>query len=239
MNRFLLFVKKPVVLASSIGIAGFSGGLSIGYILGKRRFVEKVEVYTESDTIIQMEIDFTEFDENTEAMRTKSKQNHPSNVPIIELEPERTPQKLKRLVTEYEGGVTNVFNVHIDNDWDYERELSTRTHEKPYVIHRDEFWAEELDFTQITLTYYQADDILTDDHDVPIYNFRKIVGDAMQFGHGSGDTNVVYIRNEILTAEYEVLFCPGSYEEEVLGVELEKKFKADDLKHSARKFKMD
>jgi len=38
-----------------------------------------------------------------------------------------------------------------------------------------------------------------------------------KFGHGSGDPNVVYIRNEQYTAEIELCRSPNSYAEEVHG----------------------
>jgi hypothetical protein len=56
--------------------------------------------------------------------------------------------------------------------------------------------------------------------------------EVLVFGHGSGDPNVVYIRNEKLQAEYEVLRDPGSYEIEVLGGHVEREMQEVDLKHS-------
>ena len=119
--------------------------------------------------------------------------------------------------------VVNVFSDE-DDDWDYEEEEQTRNPDHPYVIHRDEYDQNEDDYGQSTLTYYAGDNILCDEHDVPVYDPERVVG-ALQFGHGSKDPSICFIRNDRLLAEYEVLFDPGSFQEEVLGQD------PRDLKH--------
>lgn len=107
-----------------------------------------------------------------------------------------------------------------EDDWDYEEEAKTRGSEKPYVIHRDEYYQNEKDYGQTTLTYYAGDDVLVDENDVPLYNQEKITG-PLPFGKGSGDPSIVHIRNDHLEAEYEVILDAGHYAVEVLGVNME------------------
>lgn len=105
-------------------------------------------------------------------------------------------------------------------DWDMERELAEREANPglPYVIHKDEFWGEERGYTQICLGYYDVNDILVDDENIPIYNYKKIIG-TLEWGHGSGDPNVFHVRNERLEAEYEITrykgeeYKPGQFDE--------------------------
>ncbi len=135
--------------------------------------------------------------------------------------------------------VSNVFDAVSDADWDYEAERSTRTEEEPYIIHVDEFISDEMGWdSQSTITWYEGDKILTDSHDTPIYNPEAMVGE-IRFGHGSRDPNVVYVRNEKLQAEYEILRDEGSYEDEVLGSRAQNEFEVSDLRHanSPRKFR--
>ena len=139
-------------------------------------------------------------------------------------------------VVEVEPGVQSVFTVDLST-WDYEAELESRSKDKPYILHYDEFFNCEEDYDQSALTYYQTDDILTDENDVPVFDFHNVVGD-LRFGHGSNDPNVVYIRNDRLKAEYEVLLNSGSYQEEILGQKFEKEAK-DELKHSTYKFRLE
>lgn len=128
--------------------------------------------------------------------------------------------------------VRNIFDGTGDDTWDYERERSNRTADRPYVIHVDEFTGEEMGYEQSTLTWYERDRILTDEKEVPIYNHEEVVGN-IRFGHGSKDPNTCFVRNEAYEAEYEILRHPGSYQEEVLGLDpIEAAYEAEDIKHS-------
>ena len=103
-----------------------------------------------------------------------------------------------------------------------------------YVIHRDEFFGDEMGWdSQSTLTWYAQDEVLTDEHDTVLNQPWNLIGVGMNmFGHGSGDPDVVYIRNEHLEAEYEVLRDPGSYAVQVLGGQVEDRMTQEDFKHS-------
>ena len=80
---------------------------------------------------------------------------------------------------------------------------------------------------------------MVDEEEAPIYNHTSIVG-PMKFGHGSGDQNTFHVRNHKLKAEYEIIFDPGLYSVEVLGLEIENNQRARDLKHSRdRRFRSD
>ncbi len=117
--------------------------------------------------------------------------------------------------------------------------MQKRSDKQPYVLHKDEFFADENGYSQITLTYYAGDNILVDESDVPIYNHVDVVGDLL-FGHGSGDPKTVYIRNDKQHAEYEVLHDEGLYSQEVLGLEIENNLRVQEIKHSHnRKFRLD
>lgn len=114
--------------------------------------------------------------------------------------------------------VVNIF-TQAEEDFNYEEELKNRSIEAPYVITRQEFDAGEQEFTQSRLTYYDGDDVLADEGDKPIPDSDSVVGDnnLLKFGHGSGDTNIVYIRNEAMELDFEVARHDGRYAQEVLG----------------------
>lgn len=97
-------------------------------------------------------------------------------------------------------------------------EADDRNPNKPFVLSQREFEEGEFDYTQSTLTYFEGDDVLTDDRDQPIHNKRPVVGDGnLLFGEKSNDPNVVYIRNNHLEVDFEVCRSDGSFAEEVLG----------------------
>jgi hypothetical protein len=127
-----------------------------------------------------------------------------------------------------EAVVINIFKN--DDGWDYEQELNNRSNEEPYILHVDEYIGEEMGFKQETLTYYEGDDIMADIMDTPVYNWPTVTG-PLKWGHGSKDQNVVYVRNEKLRKEYEILRHSGSFETEVIGLE------ETELQHSVLKFR--
>lgn len=105
-----------------------------------------------------------------------------------------------------------------DTPWDAELELANRKTEGPYVIHIDE--RHERNYTESTLTYYAGDDVLCDEKDKIIEDQDAVVGveNLDRFGHGSGDPSIVYIRNDDLAIEVEVVKSERTYAEDVHGM---------------------
>lgn len=147
----------------------------------------------------------------------------PYNKPdeIVEAAPVDVEVKVEEVVVQ-----KNVF-VEAENydprDWDYRLEIADReaNPDQPYVISFEEFQENPEQNEQVTLTYYEEDDVLTDEREHPIDNVDGTVGDdnLQRFGHGSKDRHVVYVRNEKLGMDFEINRSQGSYQMEVLGTE--------------------
>ena len=107
----------------------------------------------------------------------------------------------------------------MDENFDYEAELAKRGEDRPYIISYDEFMQGEKDYPQNTLTWYEGDDVLTDEKDQPIEKIDFVIGDeaVQRFGHGSGDPRIVYIRNDVMEIDFEVVKHTASYAKTVLG----------------------
>lgn len=104
-------------------------------------------------------------------------------------------------------------------EFDLTEEIKNRDPESPYVVSKDEFMENEPDYVQHSIVYYAGDDTLVDERDQPIEEIEATVGteNLSRFGHGSGDKNIVYIRNDRVEADFEVAYSGGNYSEEVLG----------------------
>lgn len=101
--------------------------------------------------------------------------------------------------------------------WDYDFELSQRGLD-PYIISHDEFMQNDPENDQITITYFEGDGVLSDERDEVIPDEEIILGkNNLKFGHGSKDNNIVYVRNEAVNTDFEVLRSQGKYAEQVLG----------------------
>lgn len=108
----------------------------------------------------------------------------------------------------------------IDRNWDYHKERVGRSPIKPYVIHRDEKDENE-SYDTVTYTYYEEDDVLCNERDEVIGKEDRnlLIGESNlgKFGHGSGDPSIVYIRNDKLEMQMEIVRSPNSFAEEVHG----------------------
>jgi hypothetical protein len=115
-----------------------------------------------------------------------------------------------------EPPIRNIFrdrDGEYEDVWDYHEERKHRSPDVPYVIHYDE--RHEMDYQDVTLTYYEVDDVLCDERDTVVDpdDRNRLIGE----GHGSNDAAIVYIRNDQLEIMYEVIKSPNSFAEEVHG----------------------
>lgn len=119
--------------------------------------------------------------------------------------------------------------------------LADRDPSAPYIITKEEFLQNEPDFEQAQFTYWEGDGILVDDREEmdPIQNTDMVAGDdnLLRFGYGSGDENVLYVRNETLDPpiDLHITRSSGKYSVEVMA------FLDDDephLEHSQRRFRL-
>jgi len=114
----------------------------------------------------------------------------------------------------------NVFKEYAATDeWDYEVELRRRSKDVPYIIHVDEFRQNEPSHDQVTYTYYEVDDILANTRNMRIEDMDEAIGlgNLGRWGHGSKDENIVYIRNEEMGMDFEILRDRGSYADTISG----------------------
>lgn len=159
----------------------------------------------------------------------------------VSLEPVADPEKGVHPIEK-----VNVFAgkepVEDESEWDYEQELRIRAEnpDKPYILHHDEYFENETDYEQASLTYYEGDDTLVDEKDMPVGDDSAVVGDdaLTAFGHGSKDKNVVYVRNESLEMDFEIVKSNGKFSVEVLGFD-DTEGESLQHSHSPRRFRME
>jgi hypothetical protein len=224
---------KSHVMLPIVGLIGLGIGGVVGYIIGIRH-ASRFELIDSIPHEVPKQLKFN-VDDIDGYINEHNSSKHIEEVHEF-VEPDNDGP-LAHMQTNLKEERRSIFSVSdSDGEWDYEKETASRSPEKPYVLHRDEFYNDEMDFTQITLTYYGGDDIMVDQDDTPIYGYSEVVGPLM-FGHGSDDPNVFYVRNETRRTEYEVLNDPGSYSIEVLGLEYD-----DDIAQKGpqvRKFRLE
>jgi hypothetical protein len=203
-------------------IGGAAVGAAIGFYFGYRFNKEKIK----AEAFKQSEAEVAKIREEYQR-KTVAAQPKPSVEDVIEERGYERPLKAPvpvvlvdpRPVTPppvvtYEGGKDK------NQNWDYAEELKHRFASEPYVIHQDEYSANESGYNQVTYTYYAADDVLVDEENGhPLPHGDVVVGvNNLKFGHGTDDIDVVFVRNDKLQLEMEICRSPHSYEQEVLGI---------------------
>lgn len=79
----------------------------------------------------------------------------------------------------------------------------------PYIITPEDF-GEFNEYDTISLTYY-ADGTLTDDYDEPVENADDVVGPDFADHFGEYEDDSVFVRNDRLKADYEILYDTRKY----------------------------
>lgn len=107
-----------------------------------------------------------------------------------------------------------------DDDYDLDDEYEKRDLGEPWILEKENFFENANEYKQVQLTYFEGDDVLCDEADAPIRDYERVIGaDNLKFGRGSQDKKVVYIRNDKLKADFEVVKNERKYTQEVLGFE--------------------
>lgn len=252
-DKIKTVLSHPAFIPTCVGLASFGAGFGVGIIFERKRKPVEDEVVYEVNTPDpnQFKLDFNEAEKvekyrfiiDEEAYATVNDEDRVIDMgkdyisELVEEDGDNTDTEDPDIYEDSKNSVRKqvAFADEDDDDWDLESELATRTPDKPYIIHQDEYIAggdEQYDsYSQTTLTYYALDDVLCDEHSVPIDRYEKVVGKLL-FGHGSSDPSVVYVRNEKNKAEYEILKLDGHYRIEVLGLEIEHEYEEAELRHS-------
>lgn len=129
-----------------------------------------------------------------------------------ELETKPISPSVKPNLMEYASMVKNLGYV----DYSSRKETSEPEKEeeevdemdRPYIIEPDEFG--ECDYEEVSLTYY-ADGVLTDEQDNPIEDVDGMVGEDYVEHFGEYEDDSVFVRNERLQTDFEILADQRNY----------------------------
>ena len=181
----------------TINFMMFVLGVAVGSVV-TWRYVEKKYEKIAQDEIDSVKEVFSkreaEFTENTEA-RIKAN-NAKEKLSVIEY-----AARLR------EQGYTNYSNLADEKPEEVKE--TPMTVDKPYVIAPEEFGDLD-DYETISLTYY-ADQILADDNDVIVDDVEDVVGFDSLNSFGEYEDDSVFVRNDRLKCDYEILLDQRKY----------------------------
>lgn len=104
----------------------------------------------------------------------------------------------------------NKYSSSSDKELMEERKIVDR----PYVISPSEF-GEINEYDTISLTYY-ADQVLTDEDDELVEDVESLVGFDSLTHFGEYEDDSVFVRNDVLKCDYEILFDHRKYYTDVI-----------------------
>lgn len=182
-------MKNKIMGAFIFGI-----GAAIGSIVTWKLLDTKYEQRTQE-----------EIDSVKEAFSKRAKSKKEDAEPCVERENDTaTPNKTD--MRNYHDILVN--NGYVVSSYGDEKKEDV---EKPYVIPPEEFG--ELDeYEMISLNYYE-DGVLTDDRDELIEDVEEIVGFESLSHFGEYEDDSVFVRNDRLKADYEILRDERTYVE--------------------------
>lgn len=123
--------------------------------------------------------------------------------------PERIEDDSETEEVEYKN-LANNYNT-ITNENDIDEKGGNNMAEGPYVIKPEEF--DTVGYDVISLTYY-ADKVLVDEDDNPIEDIDYLVGEDSLDHFGEYEDDSVFVRNDDLKTDFEILLDEASYYDE-------------------------
>lgn len=230
-------MNNKIAIAAT-AVVSLAAGLASGYFIARYRFEEQLGVF--ADELDEMQ---TYFENVIAEIKAEHEEDGDREFPQNEFKSPLEAWDAKRplgQVTDLdvaENGLTatlkadpeaselirNIF-AEGESELDDETilaEVAARNDLVPYILSADEFYSNESGYDQASLTYFEGDDVLIDERQVPVPDVVKLVGeDALgRFGWRSKDKNLVFVRNEKLKMELEIARSDGTYRKEVLGLD--------------------
>ena len=123
--------------------------------------------------------------------------------------PERIEDDSETEEVEYKNLANNYSTITNENDID--EKGGNNMEEGPYVIKPEEF--DTIGYDVVSLTYY-ADKVLVDEDDNPIEDIDYLVGEDSLDHFGEYEDDSVFVRNDDLKTDFEILLDEASYYDE-------------------------
>ena len=191
----------------------FAAGAAIGAIATYKMVKDSFEASTQE-----------EIDEMREYYRQKSEDDSETPDLVDEEEPcEMTEaqyhERYKNVATLYNPSAEMDDDHNIDNEPEEVNVVPIgERNPTPYIISSDDF-AETNAYDKLTFVYYEEDDTLADESEEIVRDIDGTIGEALvSFGKNSGDPDIVYVRNERICIDYEVIREKKSYQTTILGL---------------------
>lgn len=170
------------------------------FVEKKYKQIAQEEIDSVKETYAKMRKDDLEAKQaDLEAAKAKLHPAEPEKVETPEVQPEE--------VKKYEDVIVKHNYTSYSNNID-EKGGDVMT-DRPYIISPDEF-GDYPDYETISLTYYN-DKVLTDEYNEIVDDIDDLIGDDSLNHFGEYEDDSVFVRNDALKVDYEILLDPANY----------------------------
>jgi len=170
------------------------------FVEKKYKQISQEEIDSVKETYAKMRKDDLEAKQaDLEAAKAKLHPAEPEKVETPEIQPEE--------VKKYEDVIVKHNYTSYSNNVD-EKGGDVMT-DRPYIISPDEF-GDYPDYETISLTYYN-DKVLTDEYNEIVDDIDDLIGDDSLNHFGEYEDDSVFVRNDALKVDYEILLDPANY----------------------------
>ena len=175
-----------------IFVMGVSVGAAVSWLLTKKHY----------EQIAQEEIDSVKEVYAKRKLKNDEKQNEEDlNNVECEMDIVKNKSKLKNNLQKHKDENRTNYNEYSNKKYKEKYDPMTNV---PYVISPDEY-GENDNYTLISLSYYEGDGVLADDGDEVVDNIEETVGVDFATHFGEYEDDSIFIRNERLKCDYEIL----------------------------------
>ncbi|MDD4429666.1 MAG: hypothetical protein PHG64_14935 [Paludibacter sp.] len=187
MNKTINFMM--LVLGVAVGSV-----VTWRYVEKKYEQIAQDEIDSVKEVFSKREMDFTE---ETEVVDARIKADNAKEKPSV----------IEYAARLREQGYTNYSDMADEKPEEVKE--APMTVDKPYVIAPEEFGDLD-DYETISLTYY-ADQFLADENDVIVDDVEDVVGFDSLNSFGEYEDDSVFVRNDRLKCDYEILLDQRKY----------------------------
>ena len=197
---------------SLINVAIFTAGAVIGSAVTwkllkiKYEKIAQEEIDSVKETFFKKEIIKEETDDEEEEV--VDKEEEPVETPATKYEKPNLFEYASKLE---ENGYINYSTItKKDEDEKEAPPVEEVDYDKPYIIEDDEFGDYD-DYETTYLTYFAGDKILADNYGEIVDDIDDIIGYNVIEEFDKYNADVIYVRNDRLTSDYEVVLEEGKY----------------------------
>lgn len=179
----------------------FSFGAAIGSAVTWKYLKDTYEQLAQEEINAVKEV-YTRKEKN-ETIKVDTKPNMKNNSEMMEYATKLNKEEYR----DYSHGLAVEEAENAEKDFPHEVD-------KPYVISPGEFGELGDEYTRISLSYY-ADGVLADENDEIVEDVDEIVGEDFADHFGEYEPDSVFVRNDRLKCDYEILIDQRKYPEVV------------------------